>query len=109
MHSLSVKKEEQLILDDRASERSRPLIRDIEGSRISFRIVDPVVGIQYASIPVVRRIAVKRIASRFCDVVDVRPAAPPNCAEYPLLTILASCTSFCPSIIPRAPLLFVFT
>src|SRR5208282_4735870 len=76
VHALGIKKEKQLIFDDRASQRSCPLVRDVERARISYLIVEPVVGIQHPSVPVVGRISVKRISSRFCDEVDVRAGGP---------------------------------
>jgi hypothetical protein len=65
-YSLRINKEEQLILLNRPTQRPCPLVGDTSGAWISQRaqpVIDPVVGIQHGSVPVVLRIPMKGVAA----------------------------------------------
>src|SRR5438552_19119284 len=47
---------------DRSTDHASPLISDGEGTRLVGRIIEPVVSVEYATIPIVLRVAVKFIA-----------------------------------------------
>src|ERR1017187_166305 len=82
-YALGIKKEKQLVFLYWPTQGTRPLVCVIEGTRISLRIVKPVVGIQHASVPVVLCIPVKTIAAGFCQVVDASSCRAAELAGIP--------------------------
>src|SRR6202044_1071573 len=71
--SFGVEEKKQLVLLDRTSERTGPLVGIAEVLRIARMIQKPIVRVQRAAVPIINRIAVKFVAAGFCHVVDARP------------------------------------
>src|SRR4029077_21124575 len=67
--ALAVEEKEQFIFLNGATQRASPLISDVEGARFPKGMVDPVVGIEHAAIPIVPRVSVQLIAPGLGQVV----------------------------------------
>src|SRR5437867_656925 len=69
--AFGVEKKEEFIPFDGAAQRTRPLIGDLEGTRLAQSVEKPVVGVERATVPIVLGVTMKLIAAGFGDVIDV--------------------------------------
>src|SRR6202044_125335 len=67
-----VQEEEQLILNDRAANRSCPLVRVAEGLWVTDVVIEPIVGVHRRAVPVINCVPVESVSARLRDVVDLK-------------------------------------
>ena len=67
-----IRKEEDLILDDRAADVGRPLVGDCMGTSLALEGIEPAIRVQHRSVVVVVGCAVKGVGTGLGGVVDHR-------------------------------------